>query len=56
MSGCTRPALIADCLRQVGGTDEDIYSAALIIARGVLEFGISSLEPKWFRQVLIGRL
>ena len=35
---------------------EDSYTAALVIARGMLEFATADLDPKLFQQVLMARL
>jgi uncharacterized protein (UPF0335 family) len=48
---------IASCLpSREGRTVEDSNEAALTIARGLLEFAVSDLEPKLFQQVLMARL
>ena len=48
---------IADCLPpRDGRTAEDSHAAALIIARGLIEFAVADLEPKLFQQVLMARL
>jgi CRP-like cAMP-binding protein len=39
-----------------GRTAEDSHAAALTIARGLIEFAVADLEPKWFQQVLMARL
>ena len=48
---------IADCLPpRDGRTADGSKEAALIIARGLLEFAFADLEPKTFQQVLLARL
>ena len=48
---------IAACLSpRDGRTAEDSHAAALIIARGLLEFAVAELDPKLFQQVLMARL
>jgi hypothetical protein len=48
---------IADCLpRRDNRTVEDSHAAALIIARGLLEFVAADLDPRMFQQVLLARL
>jgi hypothetical protein len=48
---------IASCLPpRPGRTAEDSHAAALTIARGLLEFAVSDLDPKVFQQVLLARL
>jgi hypothetical protein len=48
---------IADCLPpRDGRTSGESKEAALIIARGLLEFAFADLEPKTFQQVLLARL
>ena len=50
-------AQIASCLPpRDGRTTEASHAAAMIIARGVLEFAVADLEPKLFQQVLLARL
>jgi hypothetical protein len=48
---------IASCLPpRDGRTREDSYAAALVIARGLLEFAVADLDPKLFQQLLLARL
>jgi hypothetical protein len=48
---------IASCLpSRDGRTAEDSHTAALTIARGLLEFAVRDLDPKVFQQVLLARL
>ena len=48
---------IASCLPPGNGrTAEDSRTAALVIARGLLEFAAADLDPKLFQQVLLTRL
>ncbi|MGO9082368.1 MAG: NACHT domain-containing protein [Streptosporangiaceae bacterium] len=48
---------IAACLpAREGRTLHDSQAAALIIARGLLEFAAASLEPAFFQQLLVSRL
>lgn len=50
-------ARIAPCLQErAGRTTEDSDTAALTIARGLLEFAVADLEPKLFQRVLMARL
>ena len=50
-------ARIADCLPVGDGrTGEDSRTAALTIARGLLEFAVADLDPKVFQRVLLARL
>jgi predicted lipoprotein with Yx(FWY)xxD motif len=39
-----------------GRTADDSHAAALVIARGLLEFAVADLEPKAFQKVLLARL
>lgn len=48
--------IAAQISRESGRTAQDAFSAALIIARSVLELGAAELEPRWFQQVLMDRL
>jgi hypothetical protein len=48
---------IAACLPERDGrTSVDAHSAALTIARGLLEFAVADLDPSLFQQVLLARL
>jgi hypothetical protein len=47
-------ARIAECLP--GGPRGSAPSAGWAIARGLLEFAVSDLEPDWFQRVLFTRL
>lgn len=48
-------ALITSRLRE-GRTDAESQAAGLAIARGLLEFAVADLEPRWFQQLLLARL
>ncbi len=48
---------IGSCLPACDGrTADDAHTAALTIARGLIEFAVADLEPKLFQQVLLARL
>ena len=48
---------VAACLSAgAGRTAEGAHSAALVIARGLIEFAVADLDPKLFQQVLMARL
>jgi hypothetical protein len=49
-------ARIAERLAPGGRTGADRRDAALAIARGLLEFAVADLDPKWFQQLLFKRL
>ncbi len=50
-------ARIATCLPPgEGRTGEDADTAAMSIARGLLEFAVADLDPKVFQQLLLARL
>lgn len=50
-------ALIGNCLpSRDGRTAEDSHAAAMTIARGLLEFAVSDLDPKLFQRLLLARL
>lgn len=48
--------IAAHISQESGRTAQDAFSAALIMARSVLELGAAELEPRWFQQVLMDRL
>ena len=50
-------ALIASCLREHAGEPTgDMRAVAAVIARGLLEFGVTDVDPELFQRLLFARL